>query len=84
MKTPGRDNDRDPGGSDQEVEQPPRRDEEGGWDAVDPGFSLPVPDVERIDPRFYARPGDPERIDPGFHLRPPKRRSGQSGTAPPV
>ena len=71
-------------GDNHEAEQLPGRDEEGGWQAVDPGFSLPMPDIGRIDHRFYARPVDPERIDPGFHLRPPKRRSGGPGAVPPA
>ena len=54
-----------------------RDDEGGGWEAIDPGFSLPTPSGDAIDPRFSAQLGDPSRIDPGFVLPPPagKRRA---------
>ena len=53
-----------------------RDDQGGGWEAIDPGFSLPAPSGDAIDPRFSARLGDPSRIDPGFVLPSPagKRR----------
>ena len=51
-----------------------RDDEGGGWEDIDPGFSLPTPPGDAIDPRFAARLGDPSRVDPGFVLPPPGRR----------
>ena len=51
-----------------------RDDQGGGWEAIDPGFSLPTPSGDAIDPRFSARLGDPTRIDPGFALPAPARK----------
>ena len=66
-------NEADAGGADRE-RSAGRDDEGGGWEAIDPGFSLPTAPGDAIDPRFSARLGDPSRIDPGFVLPPPARR----------
>ena len=51
-----------------------RDDQGGGWEAIDPGFSLPTPSGDAIDPRFAAQLGDPSQIDPGFVLPAPARK----------